>query len=101
MKGTQNICDEQRRLTQLAVVGLCSRVLEVAAGFWIKENSAHHLLELRWGIALGREHAGNARHVAGTRVTGDQMLDELFADEWGHILMFDNVVDGGVEFLLW
>src|SRR5439155_8254490 len=77
---TQESRDEEHRLTQLAIIGLGSRVLKVAAGFRIKEDSAHDLLQLRWGIALGREHASNALDIAGTRVTGDQMLDKLFAD---------------------
>ena len=49
---------------------------------------------------MGRKHAGNALDVAGTQITGDQMLDKLFADERRYILVMDNVVDGGVEVLL-
>src|SRR6266446_535464 len=100
MERTQDMRDEEYRLTQLAVIGLGNRVLEVAAGFRIEENRAHNLLQLRWGIAMGREHTGNALDVAGTRVTGDQILDELFAHERSDILVLDKVIDGGVELFL-
>ena len=46
------------------------------------------------------KHAGNALDIAGARVTGDEMLDELGADERRHILVIDNVVDSGAEVLL-
>src|SRR6266498_4659434 len=49
---------------------------------------------------MGREHPGNALDVARTRVTGDEMLDELCAHERSDILVLDKVIDGGAEVLL-
>ena len=82
------------RLTQLAVIWLGCGIDKVATGFRIKKNRPHHVVQLRRRIGIGGEHGGDARDVRGTRVAGDQMLDQLFADERRNIWIEGDIVDG-------
>ena len=82
---------EQHRLAQLAVARI---ELDVAARLGIDEDRVDHRLQVAaHALSVVVEDRRDARDVLRRRIAGDQLLDELPADEGPDIRVHEDVVD--------
>src|SRR5208337_915647 len=67
-------------------------------GFRIEENGGDDGLQIAThAAAVVVEDLGNTADISGTRIAGDQFLNQLLANKWAHVGVIENVLQAGVE----
>ena len=101
VQASQDIRHEQDRLAQVAEVGVWSRARRVAgARFGVGQNRGDHRLHVAPDArAIIQEYGGNAADVRRAGIAGDQVLNQLFANEWRNGLLGHQGVQHGLEIL--